>query len=212
MRIQVTPHQVDEYRMAVELRPGSPVVLVERNGATSAMREATFVSGRGSAVAVRLNDDCPFAPGATVLLVTGPMGNRWVTSARIAAVRGGALALHLGQFDPRSNPRYPTELRCEVRSVLGGSRQQGTVLDVSLGGLCVAVPAKPGGREVEIQVDSGGFAARLPCELMGTRADGERTLLNLRFRELTPVQLAFVRNLVASLQRAFEAAQARLAS
>ena len=90
------------------------------------------------------------------------------------------------------------EIDAEVRSVLGTSRQRGAVLDVSTGGMAVAVEARPGGRAVEVHIAANGYAASLPCETVGVTQQEESAILHLRFDALSAPQQAFVRQLIAS--------------
>jgi hypothetical protein len=92
----------------------------------------------------------------------------------------------------------PLAIRAEVRSVLGNSRQTGTIRAVTLEGLVIEVPARPGGRSLEVAVDSHGYSARLGCTLIDSHAEGRQSILEVSFAGLTPAQHAFVRILVAA--------------
>jgi hypothetical protein len=87
-----------------------------------------------------------------------------------------------------------------VRSVLGSSRQEGRLIDVSFGGAAVALDSRPGGSQVEVGLWADGYGARLLCDVVSsnTGPSGE-TLLHLRFREPSAPQQAFIRQLVALL-------------
>jgi hypothetical protein len=202
--------------MADTVSPGSPVVVMQRSTTSPVQYQGVLVNGRELVVALRITADHTFEQGEEVLLVAGELGRRKVTAARFVSDRDGVSILRLlrgwQEFDARSNPRLPAGLKAEVRSVLGSSRQPATILDVSLGGMGVEVAAKPGGREIEVHLVADGFAARLPCESVGTEESPNGILLHLRFRELTAAQQAFVRNLVGTLAKALDAPPVRRAS
>ncbi|MBK9544324.1 MAG: PilZ domain-containing protein [Dehalococcoidia bacterium] len=80
-----------------------------------------------------------------------------------------------------------------------GLRQQGRLIDVSLGGAAAVVESRPGGSQVEIGIAAQGYSARLLCDLVGSSQVGDETVIHLRFKDLTPPHQAFVRNLVAWL-------------
>ena len=63
----------------------------------------------------------------------------------------------------------------------------------------VVLDAKPGGSQVEVVIAAQGYAARLLCDIISSAQAGEETVIHLRFRDLTPPQLAFIRQLVGWL-------------
>ena len=104
--------------------------------------------------------------------------------------------------DARDAERYPVALKAEVRSVLGTSRQTGSLVDISATGAAVVVAARPGGRQLEVSLSAGGYAATLPCELVSVREHDESVTLSLSFEGLLPAQQAFVRQVIAVAQAA----------
>ncbi len=151
---------------------------------------------------------------AEVILVVGTPGRRSFAPATFVRLHGGAHVFRLNRewraFDGRASKRFAVNIPAQVTSVLGGSRQPGKVLDVSLGGVAVQVETKPGGRELELSMQADGYAARLPATLVRHEQRRGNVLLHLQFNRLTLVQQAFVRNLVERLE-AIEQGQ-RLAS
>lgn len=175
----------------------------------------TVHSARPQAIVGRLPADSRFQPGEALLLISGTIGSRMVAKARYAGAQGELFVFQLTSefqpFDVRRAARVPVELTAEVRSVLGNSRQKGAILDVSTGGLAVAVGTRPGGRAIEVLITANGFSASLPCQTVSTTEHEECVILHLRFDKLAPAQDAFVRHLVAHATR--EAGDdARLAS
>jgi hypothetical protein len=164
------------------------------------------VTARPMALAARLDSAAEFGPEEPLLLLTGGVGSRQVARARFGGSQNGVTAFRLKSqfrsFDARSSTRVPMEIDAEVRSVLGSSRQRGVVLDVSPGGMAVAVATRPGGRAVEVLLAANGYAASLPCETVGVTQQEESAILHLRFEALSAPQQAFVRQLIASATRA----------
>ncbi len=160
---------------------------------------------RTNALVARLPAGPAFQPSEPLLLISGAVGSRMVAKARFAGAQGDVVAFQLTTefqpFDVRRANRVPVQLTAEVRSVLGSSRQQGAILDVSTGGLAVAVATRPGGRAIEILVTANGYAASLPCQTVSTSEHEECVILHLRFDKLAPAQDAFVRQLVAHAAR-----------
>lgn len=142
-----------------------------------------------------------------VVLVAGERGSRQTARADVVQERGSVTVFKLScgwqDFDVRANPRYPTNLDARVRYVRAGVIGAGTVVDISLGGMAVIVPARPAGKEVEVTPRMGFYSATLPCEVSQAGACEGQALLHLRFAELSAQQRAFVRHLVAAAQAAF---------
>jgi hypothetical protein len=176
----------------------------------------TVVTLNAQAVAARFADGATFSAGKPVLLITGVLGSRQVARGTWAGTRDGISVFKLVSafrpFDARKDGRVPLQIRGEVRSVLGGSRQPCNIMDVSMGGMAVTVETRPGGKALQVVLTANGYSATLPCETVGASESDDETLLHLRFEELTASQRAFVRQLVASARSAIEGADQRLAS
>jgi hypothetical protein len=141
------------------------------------------------------------------MLILGVPGSRTFAICSFVAAKTDVAAFrintHWRPLDLRKDRRFQTDLQAEVRSVLGTSRQPGRLVDVSLGGLAVAVESRPGGSQLDVNLWNGGYSALVPCELVrATPNEKGQTVLHLRFRDLTPPQQAFVRQFVASLMTA----------
>ena len=183
--------------------PSTPVVVVQRTSQPKQW-QGELIAFRDASLAVRVHD-APQGWDATVpyAVIWGTPGSRSMCSVRFVAHKGDAVAFHATSavkgIDLRRDQRFSIELNAEVRSVLGNSRQQGRLIDISSGGAAVAVDARPGGSQIEVGLQANGYAARLLCEVVGTHAAENQTVLHLRFKEMTPPQQAFVRNLVGRL-------------
>ena len=175
-----------------------------------------IVTASGLVLAARFPDGAPFADGEAVMLLSGNLGDRKVARAQWIRTQGDVAVFRLKApfkpFDARKDGRIPAELRAEVRSVVGGSRQSGLILDVSNGGLAVAVSSRPGGKAIQVVVGANGYSATLPCEMMGATTQDEYTILHLRFDALSLSQQAFVRQMVQAALIAITPDAQRLAS
>jgi hypothetical protein len=193
-----------------------PIIVVEMGAVPPVQSSGTVVTVNSQAVAVRFPDGITFSPGKALLLITGVIGSRHVARGTWAGTRDGVSVFKLASafrpFDARKDGRVPLQIRGEVRSVLGGSRQPCTILDVSAGGMAVTVASRPGGKSLQVVLTANGYSATLPCETVGASETDDETLLHLRFEELTASQRAFVRQLVASARTAIDGAEERLAS
>ena len=107
-------------------------------------------------------------------------------------------------FDLRGQPRYPVLARAEVRPTIGPTRHPAMVLDISSGGLAVEVPHRPSGSSVEVLMRCFGYSATLPCTIVGSTDYEARSVLHLRFAELSLTQQAFVRNVIAQIKQEME--------
>ena len=192
--------------MSVVPEPGMPVVVVLRSpepiqwqGEIVALRDATL------AVRVRNSPDA-WNSMLQYVIICGQPGSRFTAEASFLARNSEVAAFKLSSrwkpLDLRRDPRFATDLRAEVRSVLGSSRQEGRIIDISMGGAAVSVESRPGGSQLEIGIASDGYAARVLCDVLSSSQAGSETILHLRFRDLTPPQQAFIRQLVASLVQA----------
>lgn len=186
-------------------------VLVVLHAARPIQCQAVLIAARENSIAVRV-DGAPesWARGTAVSVIHGPRGQRYSAAAALVARTGDVLAFKLTTpwrpLDGRRAPRFETDLKAEVRSVLGNSRQEGRLIDISLGGGALLVPARPGGSQVELGLWTNGYGAHLLCEVVGATPHDEETLLHLRFKDLSPPQNAFIRQLIARLAEADSAA------
>jgi len=187
--------------MKVSVEAGTALVVIQK-GAVPVQREGVVVAVKGTALALRIDESAAWSDAAETVLIISHAEGRSRASARYVACQNDVYAFALTsrwqRLELRSSPRYRLDLGVRVSSVLGQSRQDGKMVDVSLGGLAVRVPTKPGGGAVEVEINRDGFTSHLRCEIVGSVAEESSVLLRLRYAELNHVQLAFVRRLVRS--------------
>ncbi len=200
---------------SAEVGVGAPVVVVRISENPPPQHRGSVANARRNALAIRLAGGAAFISGEPVLLIA-PTSPRRAVRARFAASQDDLFAFQLeGEWrslDARKDSRYSVELTAEVRSVLGRSRQGGTVLNISTGGASVAVATRPGGRQVELVVSITGYSATLPGEVLGVTEAEETTVLHLRFVELSPAQQAFLRHVIGIARARAEGEDEELAS
>lgn len=183
--------------------PGATVIVVA--GSEHPVQVTGVVAAAAPGLLDLRLDAAALAGARTLLFIHGERGARHVARGACVAANGDRWRFRISpwqRFDVRGSERYPVHIPAEVRSVLGTSRQEGVVLDVSLGGAAVAVATRPGGKAVELSLSAGGFASRLPCEVMSVSESADEVVLHLQFAALEPAQRAFVRTLVRSVQAA----------
>lgn len=189
--------------MSVTPEPGTSVVVVLR-GPEPVQWQGEVVALRDASLAVRVvKPPQSWDSMAPYVVICGNPGSRFTAEAHFVARNADVAAFKLASrwraLDLRRDPRFNTDLKAEVRSVLGNSRQEGRIIDVSMGGAAVAVETRPGGSQVEVGVAANGYAARILCDVLSSSQVGTETILHLRFRDMTPPQAAFIRQLVAAL-------------
>lgn len=200
--------------MKISVEAGTALAVIQK-GAAPVQREGVVVAVKGTALALRIDKPAAWSDAAETVLIISLAEGRFRASVRYVARQNDVYAFALTSrwhgLDLRSAPRYRLDLGVRVSSVLGQSRQDGKIVDVSLGGLAVRVPTKPGGGAVEVEINHDGFRSRLRCEIVDSVAEESSVLLRLRYAELNHVQLAFIRRLVTSAladpAAAFEAAR-----
>lgn len=184
-------------------KPGTPVTVILRAGAGPQWR-GEIAAVRDGGLAVRVAGEMPAWDGRAVYVIVAQRGTERL---RLEGVyighTGSAVAFRaLGAWQPvnrRAHPRFAAGYRAEVRSVLGTSRQDGQLVDISLGGAAVRVESRPGGRQVLVRVYAGAFSSELLCDVVGADEGNDGTVLHLSFAELAPAQRAFVRQIVEEL-------------
>ncbi len=185
------------------LRPGTPATVVLREGG-GRQWTGDIAAVRNGGLAVRLQGELPAWDARAVYLIVVRRGEeRWRLAAAYIGQSGNAVAFRaLGDWQPmdrRAHPRFTAGHRVDVRSVLGTSRQDGHLVDISLGGAAVHVESRPGGRQVCVRVYAGAFSSELLCNVVSAEERDGGTVLHLSFAELAPAQRAFVRQIIEEL-------------
>lgn len=183
--------------------PGTPVTVVLRS-AQPAQWPGEVAAVREGGVAVRIAGAMPeWDPRGTYVLVALDGSTRVSQPAAYMGHSERAVAFRaLGPWQPvdrRAHPRFAANYRAEVRSVLGNSRQDGRLVDISMGGMAVRVGSRPGGRQVQVRVWAGPFSSELLCMVVGAEEDESGVVLRLQYTDLLPAQRAFVRQVVEGL-------------
>lgn len=186
-------------------RADEPIAVILRSDGGSRTWKGTTAGCSSNAVAAVLESPGFPAGDGQVLVVAGVRGSRRFAPAAFVRVHGGAHIFRLlGEwrpFDVRASKRFRVDLPAQVTALLGGARHEGRVMDVSAGGMAVAVQTSPVGRDLEVALVFDGYGAHLPCRLVGAELWRSGQLLHLQFAALTIAQQAFIRNLLALLRQ-----------
>ncbi len=138
---------------------GASVIVVEMNGPQPVQRIGIVANIRENAIALRI-EGASFSKGDEVVCITAGRP-RFTVRARFLASQGAVCGFQLLSawriLEVRENERHKVSLAAEVRSVLGTSRQAGELTDISTGGAAVVVPARPGGRQLELSPAQRAF-------------------------------------------------------
>ena len=197
--------------MELTLTVGTALAVVQKS-TPPMQREGVVAAVKRSALAIRFAGPVSWNETDEIVLIVSVAANRYRATARYVASQGAVYAFALTTawqpLNLRSTPRYRVDLYAKVCSVLGQSRQDGRVVDLSLGGMAVWVPSKPGGGAIEVMITAGGFTSHLPCEVLAARPQTSGVIIRARFGELDQVQRAFVRQLVATAASAGLTSQA----
>ncbi|MBI5946851.1 MAG: hypothetical protein HY875_01775 [Chloroflexi bacterium] len=183
---------------------GSPVAMMRRGVSPPSVHRGTVVTSRRTAVAVQAEPAAAWAPGEEVVLIVGEDDDRLMAPGRFVSTQSGmavfALEAEWRPFEVKAERHPGPGIEAEVRSILGGSRQPATIVDVAGDGMAVMVATRPGGKDLEVQARASGYAAHLPCQVVShAETDDGQVLLRLKFGVLTLPQQAFVRQLRAAM-------------
>ena len=189
--------------MGATPEPGMPVAVVLRSP-QPVQWQGEIVALRDASLAIRVaNAPASWNSMLPYYVICGTPGSRFKAPANFVARNGDVAAFKLNArwkaLDLRHDQRLAADLQAEVRSALGNSRQQGRVIDISLGGAAIATETKPGGSQVEVGLNAQGYSARVLCDVISTSQAGSEVVLHLGFKDLTPPHQAFIRQLVAWL-------------
>lgn len=191
--------------MGVSVEAGTALTAIQRS-TPPVQREGVVEAVKGSALAIHFSGPAAWNETDEVVLIMSTPSNRFRATGRYLASQGEVCAFALTTpwrpLNVRSSPRQRANLHARVTSILGQSRQDGRVIDVSLGGMGIWLPVKPGGGAIEVMITSEGFTSHLRCEVVSSTARDQGVVLGVRYAELNHVQETFVRQLVATLAAA----------
>jgi hypothetical protein len=183
--------------------PGAPAVVALRGGGASS--DGAFRSQRAFTVTLALQS-VPCVEGDDVIIACGPVGSRVAALARFLSFADGhaRFARHSAwrSVDTRRHQRYRTQMRANIRRTEGNLHA--TVLDVSRGGIALAVHDMPGRNRFEVRVGAKHGAPYLPCRLVSASERAGETILHLSFEALDQSGTAYVESLVTELCAALE--------
>jgi hypothetical protein len=187
------------------LKAGAPVRVVRNGGDTLRWLHGSLVHVSGPALVVDFeNDQSDWLPGEGVVLIAGNGTGRLAVAADFfeSDDQGWAFRV-LGPWrilDRRFTPRFPTELRAEIIDPAGDTVHFGRVLDLSTGGMRVAVAESPESDDVTVELLLFARRAALPCKIVWSRGLEDGAELHLQFRDLNPEQRSLINGCVDILE------------
>jgi len=144
-------------------------------------------------------DPVDWIAGEKVLFIAHLPEGRFLGSSTVTRWEGRQVTFATDEswdaLDVRHHPRFPTSLAVRVTPP-SGRKMSGILSDISLGGARVAMAEPVTLRDFLLEVDDGGFGSWLPCRVAGSHETPGGAILHLEFVNLSPSQVAFVRNLV----------------
>ncbi len=161
-------------------------------------------------------DDLPALPaGERTVLVALAAGKRHVAESLIVEASSSLARFQLrGDWrpldrDPAGNRE--TMPRADLRNLRDGLSQEATIVRLSASALHVQT-RRPADGAVELIVHEGRDGVRIPCEVVRSSLSGQTTDIVMRFRDLTPDQVDFVRRMMETFESVSEPGRAALAS
>ncbi len=140
------------------------------------------------------------------MIACGPIGERVALLARVRDV-GDGRAVFVRQspwraVDTRSFPRFPTNVPAVL--VVGDERINGTVVDVSLGGMAIEVEQPIEAESLDVRIGEDGEPSLLPCLVVSKQQRPDRTVLHVEFGILGDEAAVCVERLVADVSDGHE--------
>jgi hypothetical protein len=191
--------------MAPEL---AQVVIMRMDADPPSQHTATVAGGQGELMVLRVDGTVAWSRGESVLVVAGQPGERMFLQSVYVSPSGKFHMIRRTtrwkRFDQRGDERFETNLQVRLRSN-SGWRSEGTLEDVSVGGMAILISSEPHGAHLSVEVNASGFRAELPIDVLSMSDRPSGSILHCRFRELSAPQTAFVRSLLADLAEKAEA-------
>lgn len=204
--------------MQPPLAQGEMMLVLPRDG-TRALYQAVIAQplANGAALDISLEGtpDHEFQRRDRVVLVVLRGDSRYAAEAIVVAVGNGtvirAQLLSAWRFiERRLFPRFETSMRVQVTPAEGADSIEGRVLDMSSGGLRLAIDRAIQG-EIDVIVH-GRDGIRIPCNVIACRRTGREFEVRTSFHPLSPAQRRFVQDVVSALQTLSERGRNLLAS
>jgi len=155
------------------------------------------------AIGLRLAGSPHYAEGDHVELTSLENEYKWTAEAAFAGEQREVIFFKATSSwyceERRSSARYPTHMAVTVVAPSEAYLARGTALDLSEGGMKVAVPEEPAGKDVRVVLtETDGLS--LPCHIVGISYGDDGVQLHLAFGELPVDASRFVQRRLADLK------------
>ena len=142
---------------------------------------------------ISLEDDVDWFPAEALYVARGSGAHREVAVAHVAETRGPTLVAELlapwRRYDRRQDRRHAARLKTTVAEQGSVVAQGGKILNLSLGGVRVALSTPPSGRFVEVTLAALDYSASLRCEVVSIKPAADGVEVRLRFLEVSAQSL-----------------------
>lgn len=204
--------------MEPPLSPGEVTLVLPRDGSRALYQgviEQPLANGAALDISIEDTPDHSFQRRDRVVLVVLRGDSRFAAEAIIMA-SGEATVIRAQVLSPwrfierRLFPRFETSMRVQVTPTEGADFIDARVLDMSSGGMRLAVD-----RTIEGTIDvivHGRDGIRIPCDVIASKRTNREFEIRVRFQNLTQGQRRFVQEMVSALQTLSERGRNLLAS
>ena len=193
--------------------PADLATLVERGADEPLIWEGQFTKSAADEIRLVVDRDFPFAPGDSVLIASGPLGNREAAFGRLKGLHGNAATLAtLSPWLPvnrRQQERYRAAMPASM--VARDGAHAARVLDISLGGLALCVPRPAAIGISAVTVGDTSDAPILPVRIVAMEDREDGIVLHAQFGTLSVQGHDYVTRLVGELSHSLELGIARAA-
>jgi PilZ domain len=192
---------------------GDVATLVERGVDSPVVWEGLFTKAAGNELRLLVDGDFPFALGDSVLVASGPLGNRAAAFARLKGLHGNVATLStLSPWLPvnrRRQDRYQAALPATIAARDG--HHTARLLDISLGGLALAMDRPSAVGVSAVAIGDVADAPLLPVRVVGVEHRDDGIVLHAQFGTLTVQGHDYITHLVRELSASLELGLARVA-
>lgn len=167
----------------------------------------------GSRILVRVPSTDTLFPGSDLVILRRAGSGQQYARGIACDVRETEVAVEVAggwqNADRRHQERFPAWIPAVVESEHDGRSvaTAAVAVDVSMGGLAAETSGWNGGETTTVTLRWRDSSCRFECAVVSVGPAWRGAIIHCRFERLTPEQRAWLKKLIASLQRTFRQAQ-----